>query len=181
MVDDTLLSSYSYDSGLYDALVTRRTAEVYTPPPCTLVDETPDEELVMRALANIQDDDSNLLISLFDFGGQSVFDVIHHLFLTRNGVYALVFNMEWLVKEGPEKDKALRFMRNWLSSIAVHTYSTDSHMTAPIVIVGTRLDKITSAADHEKISTITQKTSASVQQFFGALGTESGTPPMFAG
>ena len=113
-----------------------------------------DEAAVMKMLATMEDAETGMLISLFDFGGQSVFDVIHHLFLTRNGVYALVFNMEWLVKEGPEKNKALRFMRNWLSSIAVHTYNADSKMTAPIVIVGSRLDKITSPADHEKISTI---------------------------
>jgi GTPase SAR1 family protein len=120
----------------------------------TSLQEGADEGMVMKALANIQDDDSGLMISLFDFGGQSVFDVIHHLFLTRNGVYALVFNMEWLVTEGPAKDKALRFMRNWLSSVAVHTYDKVTNTTAPIVFVGTRLDLISSPAKHAAISTL---------------------------
>ena len=114
-----------------------------------------DENTVMKMLATMKDKNSGLLISLFDFGGQSVFDIIHHLFLTRNGVYALVFNMEWLINDNQnEKQKALRFMRNWLSSIAVHTFNITTKMTAPIVIVGTRLDKITNPSDHEKISTI---------------------------
>jgi hypothetical protein len=113
-----------------------------------------DEEMVMRALATLQDTDTGLLISLLDFGGQSVFEVIHHLFLTRNGVYALVFNMEWLAHDGPEKDKALRFMRNWLSSIAVHTLDRSTGMSAPVVFVGTRLDHVSTGAQHEQISTV---------------------------
>jgi GTPase SAR1 family protein len=122
--------------------------------PVPVLSEKPDEEMVMKMLATMKDEDTDLLISLFDFGGQSVFDVIHHLFLTRNGVYALVFNMEWLVKDGPEKDKALRFMRNWLSSVAVHTYDKTTNSTAPIVFVGTRLDIVTSPAKHAAISTL---------------------------
>ena len=113
-----------------------------------------DEEMVMKMLANMHDTESGLMVSLFDFGGQSVFEVIHHLFLTRNGVYALVFNMEWLLTEGQDKERALRFMRSWLSSIAVHTFNKTTLMTAPIMIVGTRLDIVRSPAAHEKISTI---------------------------
>jgi GTPase SAR1 family protein len=133
-----------------------------------------DEEMVMKLLATMQDADTGLLISLFDFGGQSVFEVIHHLFLTRNGVYALVFNMEWLVAEGPERDKALRFMRNWLSSIAVHTYNKTIALTAPIVIVGTRLDKVASPTDHEKISTLLHEQFSDNLAWQSVVGNEQG-------
>jgi GTPase SAR1 family protein len=133
-----------------------------------------DEEMVMKLLATMQDADSGLLISLFDFGGQSVFEVIHHLFLTRNGVYALVFNMEWLVTEGPERDRALRFMRNWLSSIAVHTYNKTTASTAPIVIVGTRLDRVASPADHEKISTLLHEQFSDNLVWQSVVGNEQG-------
>jgi GTPase SAR1 family protein len=110
-----------------------------------------DEDMVMKMLATVEDADTGLLISLFNFGGQSVFEVIHHLFLTRNGVYALVFNMEWLVTEDADKHEALRFMRNWLSSIAVHTMSKEGR-TAPVVIIGTRLDVVSDGDAHDKIS-----------------------------
>jgi len=123
------------------------------PPQSTELGDHLNEDLIMKTLATIKDVDTGLMISLFDFGGQSVFDVIHHLFLTRNGVYALVFNMEWLVTDGPEKVKALRFMRNWLSSIVVHTFDTATGRAAPIAFVGTRLDTVSSAAAHESIST----------------------------
>jgi GTPase SAR1 family protein len=133
-----------------------------------------DEEMVMKMLATMQDADSGLLISLFDFGGQSVFEVIHHLFLTRNGVYALVFNMEWLLSDGPDKERALRFMRNWLSSIAVHTFNKTTQMTAPIVIVGTRLDSVTSPAAHEKISTILHEHFSDNLAWRSVVGNEEG-------
>jgi GTPase SAR1 family protein len=51
-----------------------------------------DQSFVLDCLAeNV--DLGTMLISIFDYGGQSVFNVIHHFFLTRYGVYCLVFNM----------------------------------------------------------------------------------------
>jgi GTPase SAR1 family protein len=133
-----------------------------------------DEEMVMKMLATMQDAESGLLISLFDFGGQSVFEVIHHLFLTRNGVYALVFNMEWLLTDGPDKERALRFMRGWLSSIAVHTFNKTTQMTAPVVFVGTRLDLVTSPAAHEQISTILHEHFSDNLAWRSVIGNEDG-------
>lgn len=121
-----------------------------TPPPVVQFDE----EMVMQSLNAMKSEESRLLISLFDYGGQSVFDVIHHLFLTRNGVYVLMFNMEWFTSQGPTQDKALRFIRYWLSSIVVHTYDVVARAAAPIVLVGTRLDLVCSPIDHENISSI---------------------------
>jgi GTPase SAR1 family protein len=133
-----------------------------------------DEEMVMKMLATMQDAESGLLISLFDFGGQSVFEVIHHLFLTRNGVYALVFNMEWLLRDGPDKERALRFMRGWLSSIAVHTFDRTTGLTAPIVIIGTHLDTVTSPAAHEDISTILYEHFSDNLAWRSVVGNEEG-------
>ncbi len=56
-----------------------------------------DEELVMKCLADKVSLDSKYTIALFDFGGQSVFNVIHPFFLTKYGVYIVTFNMEWLL------------------------------------------------------------------------------------
>ena len=52
-----------------------------------------DDELVMKCLADSIHTESKLILSVFDYGGQNVFNVIHHFFLTRYGVYCLVFNM----------------------------------------------------------------------------------------
>ena len=53
----------------------------------------PDVDLVMRYLADANVSESNLILSLFDLGGQAEFNIIHHLFLTSYGVYIVVFNM----------------------------------------------------------------------------------------
>eukprot|EP00392_Amoebophrya_sp_AT5.2_P019627 g20561.t1 len=111
-----------------------------------------DSELVMKCLSASTQTSSNLIISVFDFGGQSVFNVIHHLFLTRNGVYALVFNMEWLLGMGPLRQQCLDYLKFWMSSIVVHTFDPETGRTAPLVLVGTRKDIVRSPSDHEKIS-----------------------------
>ncbi len=59
--------------------------------------QTYDDELVMKCLADNVALDSKYKIALFDFGGQSVFNVIHPFFLTQYGVYIVTFNMEWLL------------------------------------------------------------------------------------
>ena len=43
-----------------------------------------DEELVLKFIDSMKLAD-NIVISMFDYGGQTVFNVIHHIFLTNNG------------------------------------------------------------------------------------------------
>eukprot|EP00924_Labyrinthula_sp_SR-Ha-C_P010871 snap_masked-scaffold_47-processed-gene-0.20-mRNA-1 protein AED:0.34 eAED:0.40 QI:0/-1/0/1/-1/1/1/0/1171 len=75
--------------------------------------------------------------SLCDFGGQEVFYTLHHLFLTKYGVYVLCVDLsEVLLK--PKVCEA--YMKFWFSSVSMHASS------APIVLVGTHFD----AFDHDK-------------------------------
>ena len=66
-----------------------------------------------------------------DYGGQSVFYTLHHLFLTRFGVYLVVFNLTELLERPNESSSYLLF---WLNSIKLHAPS------APVLLVGTFLD-----------------------------------------
>ena len=109
---------------------------------------------------------SKLLINLFDFGGQEIFGAVTPLFMTRYGVYVLVFNMECFLitpedmsKNDPARgiipwDECMKIMKQWLNSIVVHTsYEERGIMrTAPIFIVGTHKDTISSSAQHQSIS-----------------------------
>jgi hypothetical protein len=64
--------------------------------------------------------DSDLSLALFDFGGQSVFNVVHHLFITPLGMYAIVFNMElWIDSSSEECSNSEKYTRFWLNSIIV--------------------------------------------------------------
>ena len=98
-------------------------------------------------------------LSFLDFGGQEVFYTLHHLFITRFCVYVVAFNMEWLWEDASNKnfkpDECLSFLRFWLNSIYVHAQSPLGYKgkdVAPIILVGTRKDKLFSPADHSKIS-----------------------------
>ena len=50
--------------------------------------------------------------------------------------------MQWLVAEGSARVEALRFIRFWLGSIAVHARGRRDASLPPIVLVGTHKDKV---------------------------------------
>jgi hypothetical protein len=82
--------------------------------------EEVDTELVAKCLSDGIHTESKLILSVFDYGGQSIFNVIHHFFLTRYGVYLLVFNMEWLGGDAVQRN-CLDYLRFWLNSVVIHT------------------------------------------------------------
>ena len=120
----------------------------------------------LKMLAKDLQMNSKLLINLFDFGGQEIFGAVTPLFMTRYGVYVLVFNMECFLitpedmsKNDPKRgmiswEECTKVMKQWLNSIVVHTsYEEGGSMrTAPIFIVGTHRDLVSSSAHHQSIS-----------------------------
>jgi hypothetical protein len=113
-----------------------------------------DSSLVMKYLGEQSKIESKFIVSVFDFGGQSVFNVIHPFFLTRFGVYVITFNMEWLASSADPviREECIRYMSFWLNSVIIHTQNEKGEI-APVVFVGTRKDLITSPAEHQAIST----------------------------
>ena len=63
----------------------------------------PDLDMILTALKN--DWQNELTWSIWDLGGQDTFHAMHTLFMTRQGVYVLVFDMFTLYKEMEEKRK----------------------------------------------------------------------------
>jgi hypothetical protein len=116
-----------------------------------------DDELVMKCVTQQIGTASKLVMSVFDFGGQSVFNVIHHLFLTRYGVYVLVFDMQSLLSE-VTRNSAIDTLQFWMNSVVVHTKDQHDDTIAPILLVGTRKDQVSSAADHQTISNLLYST-----------------------
>ena len=114
-----------------------------------------DEDLIAKCLANEIETSSSIHISVFDYGGQEVFTAIHHLFLTAYGVYALCFNMEWLVgKDEVEKERCLKYLKFWIDSIYMHTYSIKSDRCAPFILIGTHKDKVARSDQHHDVDHI---------------------------
>mmetsp|Transcript_5464 Transcript_5464/g.7228 ORF Transcript_5464/g.7228 Transcript_5464/m.7228 type:complete len:623 (+) Transcript_5464:1359-3227(+) len=85
-----------------------------------------DEELILEAHERKND----LALSLWDFGDQEVFYTMHHIFLTKTGIYVLVFDMRELL-ELVTREEAKKYLRFWLRSINMHAPQ------APLLLVGT--------------------------------------------
>ena len=116
---------------------------------------SPDEEMIARCLANEIESSSSLHISIFDYGGQDVFTTIHHLFLTANGVYALCFNMMWLVAEDEsERERSLKYLKFWIDSIYMHTFNVKTEQCAPFILIGTHKDKVPHPEQHHEVDFI---------------------------
>ena len=103
---------------------------------------------------NIQiKDDNNIILSLFDISGQSIFHIIHNLFLTSHSIYLIVFNMNDILNDN-KRDSALNELLYWINSIVIYTYDSETNKTAPIFLVGTHKDEISNKSKHQKISDI---------------------------
>ncbi|KAJ1569476.1 Ras GTPase [Nowakowskiella sp. JEL0078] len=77
-------------------------------------------------------------LSVYDFAGQSHYSVFQQIFVTRQAIYLVVFNLHSMFSETEKEINSteLRIMLNWLSII---------HLRAPdgkILLVGTQADKL---------------------------------------
>ena len=119
----------------------------------------PNVSLVMNYVTGARLSESDTILSIFDFGGQSVFNIIHHLFLTSYGVYLVVFNMLDILDN--EKGKqSLDELSSWINSIWMHTSRSNtagSKPMAPVFLVGTHKDKIPNYVKHEQISGVIKR------------------------
>jgi GTPase SAR1 family protein len=112
-----------------------------------------DSTVVMECLSKgIHLFDSKFIFSLYDFGGQSIFDVIHPFFLTRQGVYLIVFNMNDFFTSEERQTAALENLKFWINSVAIHSFDKEINEMAPMLFIGTRKDVIYNPLQHEYIS-----------------------------
>uniref|UniRef100_A0A6S7ZPH3 non-specific serine/threonine protein kinase n=1 Tax=Aplanochytrium stocchinoi TaxID=215587 RepID=A0A6S7ZPH3_9STRA len=85
---------------------------------------------------------NSVSFTIWDMGGQTVFYSLHHLFLTKYGIYLLCFDLRRIYKESKED---ILFLKFWLKSVILHTE------TAPIFLVGTFADEISSKRGLQKV------------------------------
>jgi len=84
-----------------------------------------DNKLVKKLLEQKKDeatgDASPVVVSFLDLGGQEVFYPLHSFFISPDGLYLIVFNMEDLLPTArPEvKAEALDYIHRWINAIVV--------------------------------------------------------------
>mmetsp|Transcript_13218 Transcript_13218/g.18431 ORF Transcript_13218/g.18431 Transcript_13218/m.18431 type:complete len:593 (-) Transcript_13218:2829-4607(-) len=118
-----------------------------------------DEEMLLKELkpGRLQESLDNpeaIRVSVWDFAGQEVFYTSHVIFLNRNCLYMVVFSLEeFLGREADakgniaanQKEKTEEYLRYWLQNI--RTFAPG----APIVLVGTKIDKLKEYDDPEAL------------------------------
>lgn len=109
-----------------------------------------DRELMLKASR----DHEAITFSVCDFGGQNVFHMLHQVFLTRDSIYVLVFDMRTLLFHSDEVDgsfdrtpetrrtDSFKSVKFWMSSVAIH-----AGKNARVVLVGTFCNEMRGGAD----------------------------------
>ena len=111
----------------------------------------------------------SLRLQFWDFGGQDTFYGLYPMYITRAGVYMVVFNMQWLLPAidgnaqrhrcsacNGNAEHHLEFLEFWLNNIALHAVDPedgiDPGSLPAIVLAGTHKDQVPDLLDQEKIS-----------------------------
>lgn len=148
-----------------DLMIERASLEAVTEPPLSepngevagpqrIPAAEPSMRRVEEVMRRLDEDREEVRMDLWDFGGQEVFYIMHHLFLSEFGTYVLTFSMERLAPSSSteEREKCLAMVRYWLDNIALHTSTAKGRRSAPLVLVGTHKDLVAQPRDHEAIS-----------------------------
>jgi GTPase SAR1 family protein len=138
-----------------------------------------DKELVLQRMR----EEEPIRIALMDFGGQKSFHSLHPLYLTRNSVYLLVFNMQWLSRPASaekggqdstnQRDSCLSYISFWLNSIFVHTKAA-GYGSARVLLVGTHRDSVCSPVEHEAISRLIYDQFKAMPAFYAVIPFKQG-------
>ncbi|XP_060080541.1 uncharacterized protein LOC132559926 [Ylistrum balloti] len=96
-----------------------------------------DEADKLRLAGRAAEKDNIAYLSMWDFGGEKVFYDTHHVFLSKDAVYLLCFN----VKEYQEK-KNHQPILFWLQSIATYSECNGQCKGPPVILIGTHTDKM---------------------------------------
>lgn len=87
-------------------------------------------------IAQENSEGGGIRMSVWDYGGQTVFYSLHHLFLTQYGVFLVVFKLSEVLPE---------YLEFWLKSIRLHAPE------APVLLAGTCMDAIGMIQPHSLV------------------------------
>jgi GTPase SAR1 family protein len=102
------------------------------------------KEWIQRRLAelNATGADTPINVSVWDLGGQRVFQALQQLFLNKSAIYVITFDLSDFVKGGEGYDDAVAELRFWCDTVASCALGKGGGDNGRIVIVGTCRDKM---------------------------------------
>jgi len=115
-----------------------------------------DQNLVMKSMHEEGFDDA-IVFELWDYGGQEVFYALFHFFITKYGMYAVLFNMKDMMAGEEKVQVCLDFIDFWLSTIYLHTRDPSTQSCSPILMVGTFKDEVSDPLQHLYISKVLER------------------------
>ena len=89
-----------------------------------------------QALESMEQPKVSPTATIWDLGGQDVFHFVHHLFMTNNGFFLLVFNAAALLNDASAELEALT---SWTNALQLHASG------APVFLIGTHAEELTSS------------------------------------
>jgi GTPase SAR1 family protein len=110
------------------------------------IDMAPVLQQYYRRLSQISD----VVVKLFDLGGQEVFDCVHTYFMTERAIYVVVFNMVRVV-DVATRSSSLTTLSFWMDAVA-------SKSPGCVFIVGSHMDLIVDEEQHQYISELLLET-----------------------
>jgi GTPase SAR1 family protein len=102
---------------------------------------------IAEHLANLEKcgDDVPIKVSMWDFGGQRLFQALQQLFLSERAIYVVAFDLTHFAEPGsPQFDEAAAELRFWCDTVALCARGQRSGDLGRIVVVGTRRDRMKS-------------------------------------
>ncbi|XP_021364999.1 uncharacterized protein LOC110457875 isoform X2 [Mizuhopecten yessoensis] len=115
-------------------------------------DEHESRELDNHEEMKTNDDDTvKGFITLYDFGGETIFYNSHHCFMSGDMVFILVFDVAMCV-DSEKGEKEIEGIESWLSSVGTYAVDdkADQNRTPPIILTGSHLDQV-SGTEEEKL------------------------------
>ncbi|XP_021345742.1 uncharacterized protein LOC110445432 isoform X2 [Mizuhopecten yessoensis] len=85
-------------------------------------------------------------LSMWDFGGEKIFYDSHHIFLSKDAVYLLCFDVKKL-----QEDQDLEPILFWLRSIATYSECTGKSKGPPVILIGTHTDQMDGTEEEKEV------------------------------
>jgi serine/threonine protein kinase len=116
-----------------------------------------DMTIVAKKLCGGALDGPDYFVTLHDLAGHGIFSCIQQLFLAQIGVYVVVFDMEQILNPDPStQPSCLQDLSNWINIVTMCT--RQGTVMAPVCLVGTRKDLVSSLREHKQISELLNDT-----------------------